>query len=36
MKIINHEGREGTRRNSKIFTSGTFVPFVISGLLNAD
>jgi hypothetical protein len=32
MKIINHEGHEVTRRNSEIFTSWTFVPFVVSGL----
>jgi hypothetical protein len=36
MKIIHHEGHEGPRRNSKIFASWTFLPFVISGVADAD
>ena len=44
MKIIHHEGHPstalragyGTRRNSKIFTSWTFMRFVVSGFANAD
>jgi hypothetical protein len=44
MKIIHHEGRPstalragyGTRRNSEGFTSWTFVPFVVSGFVDAD
>jgi hypothetical protein len=36
MKIVNHEGHEGSRRNLERFTSCTFVPFVVSGFANAD
>jgi hypothetical protein len=44
MKIIHREGHPstalragyGARRNSKVFTSWTFVPFALSGFANAD